>query len=237
MTARAFLPKTLDLLPAELPIFPLTGALLLPLGHLPLNIFEPRYIAMVADALQTPQRLIGMVQSSDQAQRMGEAPVHGLGCAGRISAFSENDEGTILITLTGVIRFCIDEELPLAAGGYRRVRANFDRFGSDLSRIAPDPQADESAEMGADGDVLRASIIDATKRYFDAKGFSTDWDGINNLGLAELVTSLGMACPFDPMEKQALLEAQTVEEQARTLAQILTMAAMGDGRENNAAVN
>lgn len=237
MTAQAFLPKTLDLLPAELPIFPLTGALLLPMGHLPLNIFEPRYIAMVTDALRTPQRLIGMVQSSDQAQSMGEAPVHGLGCAGRISAFSENDEGTILITLTGVIRFCIEEELPLAADGYRCVRADFSRFGSDLSRIGPDPQAEDSAEANADGDVLRASVIDATKRYFDAKGFSTDWDGINNLGLAELVTSLGMACPFDPMEKQALLEAQTVEEQARTLAQILTMAAVGDGHENNAAVN
>ena len=235
MTARAFLPKTLDLLPAELPIFPLTGALLLPMGHLPLNIFEPRYIAMVTDALRTPQRLIGMVQSSDQAQSMGEAPVHGLGCAGRISAFSENDEGTILITLTGVIRFCIEEELPLAADGYRCVRADFSRFGSDLSRIGPDPQAEDSAEANADGDVLRASVIDATKRYFDAKGFSTDWDGINNLGLAELVTSLGMACPFDPMEKQALLEAQTVEEQARTLAQILTMAPWE--YENNAAAN
>ena len=169
MTARAFLPKTLDLLPAELPIFPLTGGLLLPMGHLPLNIFEPRYIAMVTDALRTPQRLIGMVQSSDQAQSMGEAPVHGLGCAGRISAFSENDEGTILITLTGVIRFCIEEERSLAAGGYRCVRADFSRFGSDLSRIATDPPTEESPEANADGDVLRASIIDATQRHFDAK--------------------------------------------------------------------
>ena len=236
MTARAFMPTSLDQMPGALPIFPLTGALLLPLGHLPLNIFEPRYVAMVADALQTPQRLIGMVQSSDQDKSMGEAPVHGLGCAGRISAFSENDDGTLLITLTGVARFSIIDELALAPGGYRCVKADFGPFATDLERLVwnASKTADDADN---EGDVLRASVIDATRRYFDAKGYSTDWDGINNLDLAELVTSLGMACPFDPVEKQALLEARTVEEQAKTLAQILTMAAIGDGRDNNTAVN
>jgi len=228
MTARAFLPTAMDQLPSDIPIFPLTGALLLPLGHLPLNIFEPRYVAMVMDALQTPERFIGMLQAADLNVSLGEAPVHTLGCAGRLSAFSENDDGTILITLTGVIRFEIGEELPLAKGGYRRIRPAYDRFAADLSPALP---------KGDDEDSLRVSIIDATKRYFEAKGYNTDWDGINGLGLVELITSLGMACPFDPMEKQALLEAESVEERAKTLTQIMTMATLGDRLESNAAVN
>ena len=228
MTARAFLPTSLDQMPSELPIFPLTGALLLPVGHLPLNIFEPRYLSMVSDALQTPQRLIGMTQATDLGVSMGEAPVHALGCAGRISAFSENDDGTVLITLTGIIRFSIAEELELAPGGYRRVRPDFSNFASDFAALNQPP---------ADEDVLRASVIDATKRYFEAKGFNTDWDGIQNLGLNELVTSLGMACPFDPLEKQALLEAISIEDRAKTLTQIMTMAAVGDNADATAAVN
>lgn len=228
MTARAFLPTAMDQLPSEIPIFPLTGALLLPLGHLPLNIFEQRYVAMISDALQTPQRLIGMVQAADMNVSMGEAPVHGLGCAGRLSAFSENDDGTILVTLTGVVRFEIGEELPLASGGYRKIRPDYSRFATDL--IPSLPSSD-------DEDTLRVSIIDATKRYFEAKGFNTDWDGINGLGLVELITSLGMACPFDPMEKQALLEAESVEDRAKTLTQIMTMATLSDSVESNAAVN
>jgi Lon protease-like protein len=228
MTARAFLPTAMDQLPSEIPIFPLTGALLLPLGHLPLNIFEPRYVAMISDALQTPQRLIGMVQAADMNVSMGEAPVHGLGCAGRLSAFSENDDGTILVTLTGVVRFEIGEELPLASGGYRKIRPDYSRFATDLAPSLPSSD---------DEDTLRVSIIDATKRYFEAKGFNTDWDGINGLGLVELITSLGMACPFDPMEKQALLEAESVEDRAKTLTQIMTMATLSDSVESNAAVN
>lgn len=228
MTARAFLPTAMDQLPSEIPIFPLTGALLLPLGHLPLNIFEQRYVAMISDALQTPQRLIGMVQAADMNVSMGEAPVHGLGCAGRLSAFSENDDGTILVTLTGVVRFEIGEELPLASGGYRKIRPDYSRFATDLTPSLPSSD---------DEDTLRVSIIDATKRYFEAKGFNTDWDGINGLGLVELITSLGMACPFDPMEKQALLEAESVEDRAKTLTQIMTMATLSDSVESNAAVN
>lgn len=228
MTARAFMPTSLDQMPGDLPIFPLTGALLLPVGHLPLNIFEPRYLTMISDALQTPQRLIGMTQATDLAVSMGEAPVHALGCAGRITAFSENDDGTMLITLTGIIRFAIQEELDLAPGGYRRVVPDFSAFASDLAELS---------DGAGDADVLRASVIDATKRYFEAKGFNTDWDGIQSLDLCELVTSLGMACPFDPLEKQALLEAANVEERAKTLTQIMTMATLGDSIDANAAVN
>ena len=227
MSASPFLPESLDVLPAEIPLFPLTGALLLPAGHLPLNIFEPRYVSMISDALQTPQRLIGMVQASDDAARMGEAEIHPIGCAGRISSFSENDNGTILITLTGIIRFEITEEMDLATGGYRRARANFAPFAGDLI-IENDPDQH---------DVLRASIIDATRRYFEAKGFNTDWDNINELDLPQLITSLGMACPFDPIEKQALLEAGSLEERAKALTQIMTMATLGDNVGDQSAVN
>jgi len=160
MTARAFLPNSLDDLPQEIPIFPLTGALLLPVGHLPLNIFEPRYLSMISDALQSPQRLIGMIQATDMEVSMSDAPVHALGCAGRISAFSENDDGTVLITLTGIIRFSIERELDQASGGYRRVIPNFSAFATDLIELNQAPTNE---------DVLRASVIDATKRYFDAK--------------------------------------------------------------------
>ena len=228
MTARAFLPNSLDDLPKEIPIFPLTGALLLPVGHLPLNIFEPRYLSMISDALRTPQRLIGMIQATDLEVSMSDAPVHALGCAGRLSAFSENDDGTVMITLTGIIRFSIERELDLATGGYRRVTPDFSTFATDLIELNQAPTNE---------DVLLASVIDATKRYFDAKGFNTDWEGIQDLGLTELVTSLGMACPFDPLEKQALLEAENVEERAKTLTQIMTMATLGDSVDATVAVN
>ena len=135
MTARAFLPNSLDDLPKEIPIFPLTGALLLPVGHLPLNIFEPRYLSMISDALRTPQRLIGMIQATDLEVSMSDAPGHALGCAGRISAFSENDDGTVMITLTGIIRFSIERELDLATGGYRRVTPDFSSFATDLIEL------------------------------------------------------------------------------------------------------
>jgi Lon protease-like protein len=127
-----------------------------------------------------------------------------------------------------VVRFEIGEELPLASGGYRKIRPDYSRFAADLAPSLPSSD---------DEDTLRVSIIDATKRYFEAKGFNTDWDGINGLGLVELITSLGMACPFDPMEKQALLEAESVEDRAKTLTQIMTMATLSDSVESNAAVN
>src|SRR5215471_4234948 len=196
-------------LPAILPIFPLTGVLLLPRGRLPLNIFEPRYLAMTRDAL-AGERLIGMVQPSEPADMRGNPPVYPTGCAGRITSFSETDDGRFLITLTGICRFRIGEELPLLEG-YRRVVPEWGPFARDL---------DGEDETGFDRDRLLRGL----RAYFQQHQISADWDAVTAVPGERLVTSVAMICPFDPSEKQALLEAPDLEERARLLTAIVEMA-------------
>lgn len=203
-----------EALPAVLPIFPLPGALLLPGGRLPLNIFEPRYLNMVRDALAGP-RLIGMVQPSKDSDEPGGAEVFRTGCAGRIVAFQETEDGRYLITLAGLIRFDIASELPLEEG-YRRVVPDFARFRDDLS---------EDTE-----DIDREGLLEALRAYFEKTGLDGDWAAVEKAAAETLVTSLAMACPFDPPEKQALLEAKTLAERAETLIAILRMSVMGGDR-------
>ena len=204
-------------LPDILPIFPLSAVLLLPRGRLPLNIFEPRYLAMTRDALGGG-RLIGMVQPSDPAEggpgidnRMNP-PVYPIGCAGRITQFSETDDGRYLLTLTGVSRFRIQEELPLISG-YRRVVPDWRPFAHDQDR---------SADPGFD----RARLIRGLKSYFTGRQISADWEAIEKAPGEHLVTSIAMACPFAPSEKQALLEAADPDERARLLTTLVEMAAI-----------
>ncbi len=225
MSAELFEPG-FDSLPEALPIFPLTGVLLLPGGKLPLNIFEPRYLAMTRDAL-AGTRLIGMVQpnpaaDSPQPSDGGAAEVYKTGCAGRITAFNETEDGRYLISLSGLIRFDIAEELPMVSG-YRRVRPDWSRFSGDLNDV-------EGAEAAIDRDRL----LDALRAYFDAEGLSGDWDAISQSPDERLVTSLAMICPFGGPEKQALLEAPDLAERARTITAILEMAAL-DGGEGAAS--
>jgi hypothetical protein len=196
-----------------LPIFPLSDVLLLPGGQLPLNIFEPRYLAMVRDAL-AGERMIGMVQPCEPAEDVGAAKVYRTGCAGRITAFSETPDGRNLITLTGVIRFEIEGELP-GIDGYRRVLADYGRFHGDL----------DDDENGIDRDHL-LTVLGA---YFDANGIEGDWAAIKKTGSALLVTSLAMVCPFDGAEKQALLEAVTLRERVAAMTTIMELAAHGTG--------
>ena len=201
-------------LPELIPIFPLTGVLLLPRGRLPLNIFEPRYLAMTRDAL-SGERLIGMVQPSDpQDDNRGggqtNPPVYPVGCAGRITAFAETDEGRYLITLTGVSRFRIREELPLLSG-YRRIAADWEPFGRDREL---------TSEPGFD----RERFARALKSYFVQRQISADWDAIEKAPGEHLLTSIAMLCPFAPSEKQALLEAADLEERARLLVALIEMA-------------
>jgi len=203
-------------LPDILPIFPLTGVLLLPRGRLPLNIFEPRYLAMTRDALGG-ERLIGMVQPNEpQDDNRGgggmNPPIYPIGCAGRISAFAENDDGRYMITLTGVSRFRIVEELPLL-DGYRRVRPDWQLFGRDL-----DP---EEA-----GDFDRKRLVRGLRSFFVQQGINADFEAIDKAPVEHLVTSLAMMCPFSPSEKQALLEAADLGERARLLAALVEMAAV-----------
>jgi Lon protease-like protein len=202
-------------LPDILPIFPLSGVLLLPRGRLPLNIFEPRYLAMTRDALGG-ERLIGMVQPSEpQDDNRGggglNPPVYPIGCAGRVTQFSETDDGRYLLTLTGISRFRIREELPLL-DGYRRVVPDWRPFAHD--RAAPGtPEFD------------RERLIRGLKSYFAQRQISADWEAIGKAPGEYLVTSLAMACPFAPSEKQALLEAADPDERARLLTTLVEMAA------------
>lgn len=201
-------------LPEVVPIFPLTGVLLLPRGRLPLNIFEPRYLAMTQDALGG-ERLIGMVQPSDpQDDNRGGGQVnpvvYPVGCAGRITAFSETDDGRYLITLTGVSRFRIREELPLLSG-YRRVIADWGPFVRDRD-LSPEPGFD------------RDRFARALKGYFAQRQISADWEAIEKAPGEHLLTSIAMLCPFEASEKQALLEAADLEERARLLVALIEMA-------------
>ena len=196
-----------DDFPDILPIFPLTGVLLLPRGRLPLNIFEPRYLAMTRDAMEG-ERLIGMVQPSDPPIREMNPAIYPLGCAGRITSFSETEDGRFLITLTGVSRFRIREELPLLSG-YRRVVAEWDDFADDRS---PD-------ERGFD----RSRLTNGLKSFFSQRQVQADWSAIDQAPGEHLVTSIAMMCPFAPNEKQALLEAKTLDERAHLLTALIEM--------------
>lgn len=200
---------TFEDLPATIPVFPLPGALLLPRGRLPLNIFEPRYLNMTQDALAT-DRLIGMIQP-----REGEAPgtppaLYDVGCAGRITSFSETDDGRILITLTGITRFRIEQEVPTARG-YRRVVADWSPFQDDF---------------GPDGEVTldRDRLTEVLRAFFDSRQITADWDAIEKAGTQQLITTLAMVCPFDVSEKQALLESESVQARGETMIALLEMA-------------
>jgi hypothetical protein len=198
-------------LPDRLPIFPLPGALLLPGGRLPLNIFEPRYLAMTRRALAGP-RLIGMIQPRDDSSfETGLRPVYPVGCAGRLVAFSETDDGRYLITLAGLIRFRVAQELVRDEEGFRWIEPDYAPYRGDL---APDG-----------GGFDRAALLHALKVYFKRHGLEADWQAVEKADDERLVTSLAMLCPFDPSEKQVLLEAKDLSQRAQAMTTILEMAA------------
>jgi uncharacterized protein len=207
-------------LPITLPIFPLPGVLLLPHGRLPLRIFEPRYLAMTRDAL-AGERLIGMVQPNDPIVSDANPPVYPIGCAGRITSFTETDDGLFLITLTGISRFRIREELPLLEG-YRRVVPEWTDFARDL-------EADENSGFDRD------RLIRGLKGFFQHHQISADWDAIASTPVDRLVTSIAMMCPFEPSEKQALLEASDLDDRARLLTAIVEMAVLNRSSDGGAA--
>jgi len=210
----AFHPRAEDL-PAEFPVFPLPGALLLPRGKLPLNIFEPRYLALVEDSLAAG-RMFGMIQPDPHLPEGESGPaLFRIGCLGRLSSFSESDDGRYLITLTGLVRFTIAGELPMRRG-YRRVRGNFAPWLADLD-LSPQP-------LG----VEREPLLTALRSYFSARNIEANWDAIRRMPDEALVVTLAMVCPFEPVEKQALLEANDAERGA-TLLTLLQMGAAGPG--------
>lgn len=213
-------------LPQTLPVFPLTGVLLLPRGKLPLNIFEPRYLAMIEDALASRDRLIGMIQpreagSEGMTRGAPPPPLYQTGCAGRITSFSETDDGRYLITLGGICRFDIGEELTTLRG-YRRVVPNYARWEDDL---APDAAG---ATVGA---FDRDRLVRGLRAYFTARNIAVDWNAITETPDERLVTTLAMLCPFAPQEKQALLEYPTTAERAKGMTTLIEMAVAGSGEE------
>ncbi|MBL8559482.1 MAG: LON peptidase substrate-binding domain-containing protein [Hyphomonadaceae bacterium] len=203
-----------DDLPAIIPVFPLTGAVLFPRSALPLNIFEPRYLNMIDDALAA-ERLIGMIQPVD-----GGAPVKpalaDVGCVGRITTFSETDDGRYLITLTGVSRFRVGREID-APSPYRKVAADWYAYATDLS------ERDNAAAI--DQEMLARALRD----YSVAKGFQVDWEAAAGAPAEMLVNAVCAACPFSPEEKQMLLEAVTLADRSDALVALLELGASASG--------
>lgn len=200
-------------LPETVPVFPLPGALLLPRGRLPLNIFEPRYLAMLDDALRSDHRMIGMIQPSDEAR---PPKLQKIGCVGRVTSLSETEDGRYLIVLTGICRFRVQGEVD-GFTPYRRVRADYTAFADDLKPT----EVPESFD--------RPGFLKLLKRYFDVANLSSDWDTMREAEVEMLINSLSMMCPFKVEEKQALLESPTLADRIETLEALIRFAIVEEG--------
>jgi Lon protease-like protein len=191
-----------------IPVFPLPGALLLPRGQMPLNIFEPRYLAMVDDALRSGHRLIGMIQP-DLAHPGSELKpnLYKVGCVGRITQIAETGDGRYLLQLTGVVRFRVEEELSVSTP-YRQCRVTYSPFADDFT-----------ARKGED-EVDRKSLLRALSDFLKANDLKADWEGIENAPNEALVNALAMMSPYGAAEKQALLEAPDLKTRAEILVAV-----------------
>ncbi len=210
--------KIIDLPPA-IPVFPLGGALLFPRSVLPLNVFEPRYLAMV-DAALASHRIIGMIQPAfmfgPNAPLDDDRPaLSQVGCAGRITALQETDDGRYLIVLTGICRFRALEDLPMSSP-YRMVKTDWTPFAEDLTPSELD-------------DGARARLLEALTTYLKRGEYKADWEAVESAPLHTLINSLSAGCPFSNAEKQALLEAQTLEDRCAALITLLQMERPGQG--------
>jgi Lon protease-like protein len=208
-------------LPKTVRIFPLPAALLLPRSELPLNIFEPRYLAMVSDAL-AGDRLIGMIQPEhEKGDLSGSPPLFKIGCAGRITSYAETPDDRILINLTGICRFAIEEELAVATP-YRQVRASFAPFADDLRPGHREHEVD------------RAGLLKAFRAYLEANDLSTDWKEVERASTEALVNALSALAPYDVRDKQALLEAASLKARADILVALTEINLVrGDGRSHS----
>ncbi|MCO5763263.1 MAG: peptidase S16 [Gammaproteobacteria bacterium] len=203
-----FLPRFVDL-PAELPIFPLAGPVAMPGIQLPLNIFEPRYLNMVQDAMGG-DHLIGMIQPLTGQEEVEIPLLHKIGCAGRITSYSETNDGRIVIVLTGVCRFEILGELE-ERHGYRRVRVSWDRF-------APDFLTEQ------DGIVNRDRFLTSLRNYVRPRGIEIPWDDLKSMADLDLVNLLTSHLPLTPEDKQALIETNTLADRAELMRGLMDMA-------------
>jgi uncharacterized protein len=205
-------------LPREIPVFPLAGAMLLPTGRLPLNIFEPCYLAMVEDALAAG-RIFGMIQPDSRKPADKNGPgLFAVGCLGRVTSFAETEDGRLAISLLGVVRFTTEAEVEMRRG-YRRFRVSYNAYARDL--------AETEEGIG----LPRQGLLASLRIYFERQKLTADWDAIRELDDQTLLTSLCMMCPFSPSEKQALLEADTLANRAMILATLLEFGQHGTDTE------
>ena len=198
-------------LPEVIPVFPLPGALLLPRGQMPLNIFEPRYLAMVDDTLRDGHRLVGMIQPDATHSSSAERPrLFNVGCVGRITQLAESGDGRYLLELTGVARFRVVEELPVNTD-YRQCRVTYAPFAGDFVARKGENAVDRTALLRTLGDFLKANNLKA------------DWEGIDKAPNEALVNALAMMSPYGAAEKQALLEAPDLKSRAEILIAVTEM--------------
>ena len=199
-------------LPDQLALFPLPGALLLPRARLPLHVFEPRYLAMLDDVLKTPHRLIGMIQPLDNED------LHTVGCAGRLTSFTETDDGRYMISLSGVSRFRLGREME-GFTPYRKAAVDWAPFSRDLGMSEKDAGFE------------RIPFLNALERFFEARDLSTDWGSLQEAEDEMLINSLAMLCPFAPEDKQALLEAPDLTNRREILETLIEFALRGGSDE------
>lgn len=204
-------------LPDTIPVFPLPGALLLPRSRLPLHIFEPRYLAMIEDMMKTSNRLVGMIQPRD-LKIEGGPTLHAIGCAGRLTGFSETEDGRYMITLSGISRFRVKREME-GFTPYRTCDVSWAGFERDLGVSEKD--------VGLN----RETFFPMLKQYFEAEDLRTDWESLEDAEDELLINSLSMLCPFEPEDKQALLEAPSLETRRETLVTLIEFAMRGGGEE------
>jgi len=203
-------------LPDTIAVFPLPGALMLPRARLPLHIFEPRYLQMLDDVLKTEHRLIGMVQPNPIPGN--DTALHSIGCAGRVTQFSETEDGRYLITLSGVSRFRIKKEID-GFTPYRRCEVNWDGFDRDMGQTEADLTFD------------RREFLELLERYFSARQLSTDWDTLKQADDELLINSLSMLLDFEPEDRQALLEAPSLTTRRETLVTLIEFSLRGGANE------
>lgn len=198
-------------LPETIPVFPLAGALLLPRGQMPLNIFEPRYLAMIDDSFRDGHRLIGMIQPDvAQSENSDHPKLFTVGCVGRITQLAESGDGRYILELTGIARFSVVDELSVSTA-YRQCRVDYFPFVDDFT-----------VRKGEE-DVDRAALLDVLSKFLDANDLKADWDGIEKAPNEALVNALAMMSPYGPPEKQALLEAPDLKTRADILIAVTEM--------------
>lgn len=190
-------------LPSKIAIFPLTGAVLFPQTQLPLNIFEPRYVQMIEEVLGTPDRIMGMIQPSVSKAEPNSKDLKKVGCAGRISSFSETGDGRFLVTLTGINRFQINQELS-STTPYRQVLASYSSYENDLK-----PAVTENID--------RKNLLVLIKKYLEQRNLLIDWEIIEQSPTEQLINYSGVLVPFEPEEKQLLLETKDLVDRCKAL--------------------